>query len=192
VAFLLDTNVAIHLRDGDPMVTRKVAALQGAVLISVVTRVELEGGVYRERAHAPIRRARLDAMLSAIPALAFDDLAAKTYEAIVAGAGYSRRKLLDRMIAAQALVHRATLVTFNQDDFSDIPGLSSLVWPSKKPRRSSVHQCRARSRAPAQAASARHTQGFIPEEAGRGRGVRLRQAQASGVSSKQSRPRASH
>jgi predicted nucleic acid-binding protein len=50
----------------------------------------------------------------------------KTY--IVASACYSRRKLLDRMIAAQALVHRATLVTFNPDDFSDVPGLSSLVW----------------------------------------------------------------
>jgi tRNA(fMet)-specific endonuclease VapC len=114
------------LRDGDPMVTQKVAALEGAVLISVVTRVELEGGVYREPAQAPIRRARLDAMLSAIPALAFDDLAA-----IVASAGYSRRKILDRMIAAQALVHRATLVTFDPDDFSDVPGLSSLAWPSK-------------------------------------------------------------
>ena len=131
MAFLLDTNVAIHLRDGDPLVTQKVAALKGAVLISIVTRVELEGGVYRETAHVPIRRARLDAMLSAIPALAFDDLAAKTYGAIVASAGYSRRKLLDRMIAAQALVHRVTLVTFNPDDFSDIPGLSSLAWPSK-------------------------------------------------------------
>jgi tRNA(fMet)-specific endonuclease VapC len=104
VAFLLDTNVAIHLRDGDPMVAQKVAALEGAVLISIVTRVELEEGVYREPAQPPIRRARLDAMLSAIPALAFDDLAAKTYAAIVASAGYSRRKLLDRMIAAQALV----------------------------------------------------------------------------------------
>ena len=31
---------------------------------------------------------------------------------------------------AQAIVHRATLVTFNPDDFSDIPGLSSLVWRS--------------------------------------------------------------
>ena len=130
MAFLLDTNVAIHLRDGDPLVTQKVAALEGAVLISIVTLVELEGGVYREPEQAPIRRARLDAMLSAIPALAFDNLAAKTYGAIVASAGYSRRKLLDRMIAAQALVHRATLVTFNLDDFSDVPGLSSLVWPS--------------------------------------------------------------
>ena len=89
MAFLLDTNVAIHLRDGDPMVTQKVAALDGAVLISIVTRVELEGDVYRELAQAPIRRARLDAMLSAIPALAFDDLAAKTYGAIVASAGNS-------------------------------------------------------------------------------------------------------
>ena len=131
MAFLLDTNVAIHLRDGDPTVTQKVAALQSAVLMSIITRVELEGGVYREPAHAPVRRARLDAMLSAIPALAFDDLAAKTYGTIVASAGYSRRKLLDRMIAAQALVHRATLITFNPDDFSDVPGLSSLAWPSR-------------------------------------------------------------
>jgi predicted nucleic acid-binding protein len=38
---------------------------------------------------------------------------------------------LDRMIAAQALMHRATLVTFNPDDFSDVPGLSSLRWPSR-------------------------------------------------------------
>jgi tRNA(fMet)-specific endonuclease VapC len=128
MAFLLDTNVAIHLRDGDPAVTRQVVALQGAVLLSIVTRVELEGGIYREPTHAPLRRARLDAILSAIPTLAFDDLAAETYARIVASAGYSRRKLLDRMIAAQALVHRATLVTFNADDFSDVPGLSLLAW----------------------------------------------------------------
>jgi predicted nucleic acid-binding protein len=70
-------------------------------------------------------------MLSAIPTLAFDNLAAKTYGAIVESAGYSRRKLLDRMIAAQALVHRATLVTFNPGDFADVPGLTLLVWPSK-------------------------------------------------------------
>ena len=133
MAFLLDTNVAIHLRDGDPLFTQNVAALKGAVLISIVTRVELEGGVYREPAHAPIRRARLNAMLSAIPALAFDDLAAKTYGDIVGSAGYSRRKLLDRMIAAHALVHRATLVTSNRDDFSDVPGLALLEWPSKQP-----------------------------------------------------------
>lgn len=128
MAYLLDTNVAIHLRDGDPGVTARVAALDGAVLLSIVTRVELEGGVYREPAHAALRRARLDAMLAAIPTLAFDDAAADAYGGIVAQAGYSRRKLLDRMIAAQALVHRATLITGNENDFADVAGLQLLVW----------------------------------------------------------------
>lgn len=128
MAFLLDTNVAIHVRDGDAMVAENVAALGGGVLMSIVTRVELEGGVYREPDYAAIRRARLDVMLGAIPTLAFDDLAAETYGRIVADAGYSRRNLLDRMIAAQALVHRATLVTLNSADFADVPGLSLLIW----------------------------------------------------------------
>lgn len=128
MAWLLDTNVVIHLRDGDRGVLDRVASLEGAVLMSIVTRVELEGGVYREPAHAGMRRARLDVILGAIPTLAFDAAAADTYAAIVAQVGYSRRKLLDRMIGAQALVHRATLVTQNADDFNDIPGLSLLSW----------------------------------------------------------------
>ncbi len=128
MAYLLDTDVAIHLRDGDPAVTAKVAALDDAVLMSIVTRVELEGGVYREPAHAPVRRARLDAIFAAVPTLAFDDEAADAYCAIVASAGYSRRKLLDRMIAAQALVHRASLVTMNAGDYADIPELALLAW----------------------------------------------------------------
>lgn len=128
VAYLLDTNVAIHLRDGDPKVTDQVAALDDAVLMSIVTRVELEGGVYRDPLHTAVRRARLDTMLAVIPALLFDDLAADAHAAIVAVAGYPRRKLLDRMIAAQAIVHRATLVTLNADGFGDIPQLRLRVW----------------------------------------------------------------
>jgi predicted nucleic acid-binding protein len=128
MAYLLDTNVAIHLRDGDAAVTVRVGALDGAVLMSIVTRVELEGGVHREPRHAAVRRARLDVMLAAIPTLAFDDAAADAYGAIVAHAGYSRRKLLDRMIAAQALVHHATLVTLNEADFTDVVGLQLRAW----------------------------------------------------------------
>ena len=128
MSFVLDTNVAIHLRDGDPVVAERVGRLDGAVLLSVVTRVELEGGVYRDAKDAPLRRARLDAVLSAIPTLAFDEAAADAYRTIVERVGYSRRKLLDRMIAAQAIVHRATVVTMNPDDFADIPGLDVLAW----------------------------------------------------------------
>lgn len=128
MAFLLDTDVLIHLRDGDPGITDKVSALDDAVLMSIVSRVELEGGVWRDPASARLRRTRLDTMLAAIPALAFDAAAAEAYGAIVATAGYSRRKLLDRMIAAQALVHRATLVTRNAADYADIPDLSLRAW----------------------------------------------------------------
>ncbi len=128
MSYLLDTNVAIHLRDGDGDILAKVVALQGAVLLSVVSRVELEGGVYRDAAQAHVRRPRLDAILEVLPVLAFDDAAADAYRTIVEAAGYSRRKLLDRMIAAQALVHRATLVTMNGADFQDVPGLSLLRW----------------------------------------------------------------
>ena len=106
----------------------RVAGLDDAVLMSVVTRVELEGGVYWYPPDAAVRRARLDTMLAAIPVLAFDDQAAVAYASIVAHAGYSRRKLLDRMIAAQALVHRATLVTLNGNAFTDVPGLRLLAW----------------------------------------------------------------
>ena len=128
VAYLLDTDVAIRLRDGDAAVTARVAALDGAVLLWIVTRVELEGGVHREPVHAAVRRARLDAMLAAIPTLAFDDTAADAYGAIVVQAGHSRRKLLERMIAVQALVHRAALVTMNPGDLSDVAGLRVVAW----------------------------------------------------------------
>lgn len=128
MAYLLDTNVAIHLRDGDPAITRKVAALNDAILLSIITQVELEGGVYRDPANAAVRRARLDVLLNGLPVVSFDAAAAQAYGGIVASVGYSRRKLLDRTIAAQALVHRATLVTLNPDDFKDVPGLQLLAW----------------------------------------------------------------
>ena len=128
MACIIDTNVAIHLRDGDASVAKRLAELGDGVLMSIVTRVELEGGVYRVPEYAAIRRARLDVIIAAIPALAFDDLAAGFYANILVEAGYSRRKILDRMIAAQALAHRATLITMNAQDFSDIPGLDLLDW----------------------------------------------------------------
>lgn len=125
---ILDTSVAIPFRDGDPQITAKILQLQGLVALSIITRVELEGGVYVEAAHMAIRRARLDRMLRTISTLAFDNAAATAYGKIVATLGYSRRKVIDRMIAAQALAHDAALATLNAADFSGIPGLKLLAW----------------------------------------------------------------
>lgn len=55
------------------------------------------------------------------------DTAADASGAIVAHADHSRRKPLDRMIAAGALIHRATLVTLNAGDFADVIGLRLLA-----------------------------------------------------------------
>lgn len=84
--------------------------------------------MHREPLQAGLRRAHLDAMLRAIPAVAFDVPAADVYGAIVAHSGYSRRKLLHRVIAAQAIMHHAVLVTMNPDDFADVVGLRVLTW----------------------------------------------------------------
>ena len=126
--YLLDTSIAIGLRDDDPAIVARAKALGPGLVLSIVTRVELEGGVYRDPLNADIRRRRLDILLAALPVLPFDADAAEAYGAIVREAGYSRRKLLDRMIAAQAIVNDATLVTLNPVDFADIPGLKLLAW----------------------------------------------------------------
>jgi len=125
---MLDTNIAIRLRDRDLTVMGKVAALGDGAMISIVTRVELEGGVYGDPGKSVVRRARLDAMLQSLPAVLFDDAAADVYKTILESVGFSRRKVVDRMIAAQAIVHRATLVTMNAVDFIDIPNLKMLAW----------------------------------------------------------------
>ena len=126
--YLLDTSIAIGLRDDDPAIVARAKALGPGLVLSIVTRVELEGGVYRDPLTADIRRRRLDILLAALPVLPFDADAAEAYGAIGREAGYSRRKLLDRMIAAQAIVHDATLVTLNPVDFADITGVKLLAW----------------------------------------------------------------
>ncbi len=128
MAYILDTNIAIHLRDGDAAITTRVGQLDGPVLLSIISRVELDGGVYRDPAQSALRRTRLDVIMRSLPILDFDEASADAYRTIVELAGYSRRKLIDRMIAAQALVHQATLVTCNGDDFRDVPGLRLLEW----------------------------------------------------------------
>jgi tRNA(fMet)-specific endonuclease VapC len=128
VDYLLDTNVVIDLRDGDPRVMSEIGALDGSLLLSVIGWVELENGVYRDPVNVVARRARVDALLPTFQMLPFGDSSITAYRRIVEALGYSRRKMLDRMIAAQAIVHRATLVTCNADAFREIPGLNLLEW----------------------------------------------------------------
>lgn len=127
MAFLLDTSAAIHLRDRSGLLGL-LGALGEPPALSVVSRVELENGVYRDPQWTAARRAKLDAMLARMVALEFGDDELAAYRGIIARIGTSKRRTPDRMIAATALVHGMTLVTLNGADFADVPGLELEVW----------------------------------------------------------------
>jgi predicted nucleic acid-binding protein len=128
LAYLLDTNVAVHLRDGDAAFRSHLLTLDETPSISAITRVELEGGVYAHAALAEKRRRAVDALLREFVVLDFTDETAAIYGKIVEQTGFSRRKIADRMIAAAALAHGLTLVTLNARDFRDVPGLELVEW----------------------------------------------------------------
>lgn len=125
---LIDTDVAIHLRDGEPRIRARVLALVEAPFLSVISRVELEGGVHGRTEAADARRARLNALLERVTQLPFDEGEARIYGEIVRTCGFSRSKINDRMIAAQAIAAGAVLATMNIRDFHDVPALSLEDW----------------------------------------------------------------
>ena len=128
MAFLLDTSIAIYLREGLPDIVSRVVALPQKPFLSVVSRVELEGGVYAKAEEQEERRIAVDAMLRLLPVLDFDFEMSEVYGQIVAQSGFSRRKIIDRMIAATALVGSMTVITTNGDDFADVDGLKLEIW----------------------------------------------------------------
>jgi tRNA(fMet)-specific endonuclease VapC len=126
--YLLDTSAAILLRDDDPAAKKAMTGIDSMPAVSAVTKVELEGGVYARPEMLAQRRLRLNALLEVMEVIDFNADMATTYGKIVAGRGYSRRKIIDRMIAATALVHDLTLITTNPADFADIDGLRLEIW----------------------------------------------------------------
>lgn len=132
MAYLLDTTVAVELRDGDRAFRSHLASLDETPSISAITRVELEGGIYAHASLAEKRRLAVDALLREFIVLDFTNEIAATYGEIVRQAGFSRRKIADRMIAATALVHGLALVTLNGRDFRDVPGLEVVEWRTRE------------------------------------------------------------
>lgn len=128
MTFLIDTNIAIHARDGTERVLDKLSDHDGSVTLSALSLAELQRGLYRDPAATALRRARLDVLLEAIPVLPFDAPAAQRYGDIVARCGSVRGRDFERLIAAHALSLGFILVTDNETDFRDIADLAVLNW----------------------------------------------------------------
>lgn len=123
---MLDTSVAIHLRDGDQAVRDHVVALDQMLVMSIITQIELIGGL--RGPDEILRRQRMDEMLKVVDVAPFRNDDAAAYGEIIRAVGFSRRKAMDRMIAAQAIVADAFLVTLNGADFREIPNLKLVEW----------------------------------------------------------------
>jgi tRNA(fMet)-specific endonuclease VapC len=128
VAHLIDTNIAIHLRDGDARVLAKFTEHAGSVAMSALTLTELERGLYKTPALTAMRSPRLGSVMRHIPVLPYDEEAARAYGRIIAQCGWAKGRDYDRMIAAHAISTRSVLVTNNIADFNDIPGLALENW----------------------------------------------------------------
>lgn len=128
--YMLDTNICIYLIKRHPMgVLRHLEVLhQSDVMMSVVTYAELRAGLEMQTANRASDEHVLGLLIGRIPVLPFDEVASVAYGVLRAAIRDRRRDALDRLIAAHALSVNATLVTNNETDFKDYPGLIVENW----------------------------------------------------------------
>lgn len=128
--YLLDTNICIHfIRQPSPEAAERFRQLSyGDAVMSVVTFAELRHGVERDPQAKEMAERALTRLQSFIPVVPFDNDAAVSYGVLAAAVRDRRRDALDRLIAAHALSLSLTLVTNDEADFKDYPGLAIENW----------------------------------------------------------------
>jgi tRNA(fMet)-specific endonuclease VapC len=129
--YLLDTCTVSDFAKGQPGVLARIKAAQPQLIaISTVTRMEIEFGMQlnpdRARKLAPV----MDAFLSSIAILPFEDNDAKAAGAIRAGLRKRGQPIgaYDVLIAGCALVRGMVMVTSNLGEFERVGGLQVENW----------------------------------------------------------------
>lgn len=123
IRYLIDSDLAIYAMGGaaDSRLNQYLAGCEVGVLgISAISFAEVALGTWNGR---PPRQDVLDAFVNAIPILPFDEAAAREYARLP-----FKRARFDRLLAAHALSIGATVVTNNEADFADVPGLRTENW----------------------------------------------------------------
>jgi tRNA(fMet)-specific endonuclease VapC len=120
--YLLDSNILIALGlDANDVVAARAAQCDADEMVtSAVAFAEVVHGSERGK---PPPLEKLAIMAEEIPVLPFDEKAARAYATIP-----FKRASYDRLIAAHALSHELIIVTDNEADFADVPGLVVENW----------------------------------------------------------------
>jgi tRNA(fMet)-specific endonuclease VapC len=121
--FLIDSDLAIYSMGGerDSVLNQRLASCSpGEVAISAISFAEVALGTWQGK---PPRQDVLDAFVRAIPIVEFDEAASREYAKLP-----FKRARFDRLLAAHALSIGAKVVTSNQADFADVPGLVTENW----------------------------------------------------------------
>lgn len=120
--YLLDTNiiVALAVNEDDQVVLRAAACDAGDMVTSSIALAEVAFGT--ERGDPPSMEL-LRAFVEEVPVLDFDYKAALAYAQLP-----FKRASFDRLIAAHAVSRDLIVVTGNEKDFSDVPGLKVENW----------------------------------------------------------------
>lgn len=122
IRYLIDADSAIYsMVDAASPVTHRIADCSpGEIGISVISFAEIALGSQLGKPPPP---ELLEAFIAAIPLVPFDEAAARAY----AGLPFKRARF-DRLLAAQALSLGVTVITNNDADFADVPGLKVENW----------------------------------------------------------------
>jgi tRNA(fMet)-specific endonuclease VapC len=106
--------------DFEGMRTKMMACEPSEIAFSVISYAEVAHGTYVGKPPLP---EILAAFVEAIPLVAFDEVAALEYAKLP-----FKRARFDRLLAAHALSLDAIIITNNEADFADVPGLQVENW----------------------------------------------------------------
>jgi len=122
IRYLIDADCAIYAMTAryESLRTRLTACAPGDVAISAISFAEIALG--NEQGRPPLPEV-LEAFLAAIPLVPFDESAARAYSKLP-----FRRARFDRLLAAHALSLDVVVITNNEGDFADVPGLRIENW----------------------------------------------------------------